>query len=111
MSSSRAIGISLIALAASTCFVSSPAQADALVTYAWTTTSEGFGFNVGEPSSAAFQVPLSDVLNGMIPQSDITNIQLSYPGLTFNSALPSSGGLDASAFVNPITGAFVYHDI
>jgi hypothetical protein len=52
----------------------SSAQADALVTYTWTTTSEGFGPHVGEPTSATFQVPVSDVLNGVISQFDITNI-------------------------------------
>ena len=53
---------------------------------------------------------MSDVLNGIIPQSDITNIQLFYPALTFDSAVTSSIGFDFSAFVNPITGAFIYHD-
>ena len=47
----------------------------------------GFGLHVSAPSSASFQVPLSDVLNEVIPQFDITNIQLTYPGLTFDSAV------------------------
>ena len=72
------------------------AQADALVTYTWTTTSEGFGPHVGEPTTASFQVPLSDVIAGKISQFDITNIQLTYPGLTFNSTVTSSGGFACS---------------
>jgi hypothetical protein len=86
------------------------ADADPMVTYTWTTTSEGYGFNLGKPSSATFQVPLSDVQAGVIPEGDITNIQLAYPGLTFDGALPTSIGLDNEAFVNPLTGAFIFHD-
>jgi len=86
------------------------ADADPLVTYTWTTTSEGFGLNLGEPSSATFQVLLSDVQAGIIPEEDITNIQLAYPGLTFAGAAPTSVGLDNEAFVNPLTGAFIFHD-
>jgi len=81
-----------------------------MVTYSWTTTSEGYGLALGEPTSATFQVPLSDVLAGVIPQLDITNIQLTYPGLTFNSADSSGDGFDFAAYVNPLTGAFIYHD-
>jgi hypothetical protein len=81
-----------------------------MVTYSWTTTSEGYGTHVSAPSSATFEVPLSDVLAGVIPQLDITNIQLFYPGLTFDTALPSSDGLDAAAYVDPTTGAFINHD-
>ena len=109
MSFSKSIGT--IALLVSAYLMASPAQAEPMVTYTWTTTSEGFGTNVSEPSSASFEVPLSDVLNGVIAQSDITDIQLTYPGLTFNSELPSSGGSDFSAFVDPTTGAFIYHDM
>jgi hypothetical protein len=86
------------------------AQADPLVTYTWTTTSLGFGSHVDKPSLATFQVPLADVLAGVIPQFDITNIQLTYPGLTFDDAAASSGGFDFSAYVDPATGAFIYHD-
>jgi hypothetical protein len=107
----NAIGRALITLAVSGPIFALPAQAVPLVTYSWTTTSEGFGLHVDKPSSASFQVPLSDVLAGVIPQIDITNIQLTYPGLTLNAgALPSSIGLDNSAFVNPATGAFIFHD-
>jgi hypothetical protein len=90
--------------------LASQAQADPLVTYDWTTTSQGFGPHLGQPSSATFQVPLSDVLTGVIPFSAITNIQFAYPGLTFNNAATSSIGSDFSAFVDPVTGAFVFHD-
>jgi PEP-CTERM motif len=110
VSFSKTIGTILIALTISGPIFAAPAQAE-MVTYSWTTTSLGFGFNTFAPTSATFEVPLSDVLSGVIPQSDISNIQLVYPGLTFDSALPSSGGLDASAFVNPTTGAFIYHDV
>jgi hypothetical protein len=81
-----------------------------MVTYTWTTTSEGFGPHVSAPSSATFEVPLSDVVAGIIPQSDITDIALAYPGLSFDSALPSSVGNDFEAFVDPTTGAFIFHD-
>jgi hypothetical protein len=86
------------------------AQADPLVTYSWTTTSEGFGPIVGQPSSASFQAPLSDVLAGFIPQFDITNIQLTYPGVTFDTSETSSIGFDFGAFVDPTTGAFIFND-
>jgi hypothetical protein len=89
----------------------SAAEADAMVTYSWTTTSQGYGLNLGQPSSATFQVPLSDVQAGVIPEIDITNIQLAYPGLTFSGTAPTSIGLDNEAFVNPLTGAFIFHDL
>jgi hypothetical protein len=111
MTFSNTIGRILIALTISGAIFASPAQALPLVTYSWTTTSEGYGGNVSEPSSASFQAPLSDVLNGVIPQFDISNIQLAYPGLTFNSAVASSIGFDFSAFVDRTTGAFIYHDV
>jgi hypothetical protein len=111
MSFSKTMGTILIALIISGSIVASPAQASPVVTYSWTTTSAGFGSHVSAPSSATFDVPLSDVLNGVIPQFDISNIQLFYPGLVFNSAVASSGGFDFSAFVNPTTGAFIYHDV
>jgi hypothetical protein len=110
MSFPKMVGGILIALTISGPIFALPAQADSLVTYTWTTTSEGYGSHVSEPTSASFEVPLSDVLNGVILQSDISNIQLTYPGLTFNSAVASSGGNDFSAFVNPTTGALIYHD-
>ena len=101
---------SLAAFFSFACLVGAPAQAAPEVTYTWTTTSEGFGLHVSAPSSASFEAPLSDVLAGVIPQSDITNIELTYPGLSFNSAVTSSDGNDFEAFVNPTTGAFVFHD-
>jgi hypothetical protein len=108
---SRSIGYGLTALTLVGAVFASQAQAVPLVTYSWTTTSQGFGPHVSLPSSATFQVPLSDVQNGVIPQSDIANIQFAYPGLTFNDTAPSSIGLDFSAFVDPVTGAFVFHDV
>src|ERR1700693_4877854 len=91
-------------------FLSDPGVAAPMVTYTWTTTSEGFGPHVSAPSSATFEAPLSDVLAGVIPQSDISNIELTYPGLSFDSAATSSIGFDFAAFVNPVTGAFIFHD-
>lgn len=109
---SKAIGTIFVALTIVGPIFVSPAQAVPMVTYSWTTTSQGFGPHVGQPTSATFEVPLSDVLNGVIPQIDISNIQLSYPGLTFNStATGTSGCCDFSAFVNPVTGAFIFKDI
>jgi hypothetical protein len=87
-----------------------PAQAAAMVTYSWTTTNEGFGPHVDEPTLASFQAPLSDVLGGFIPEFDVSNIQMTYPGLTFDTAEVSIIGFDFGAFVDPTTGAFVFHD-
>ena len=86
------------------------AQAVPMVTYSWTTTSQGFGNNLGQPSIATFQVPLSDVQAGIIPQFDVTNIQLAYPGLSFTGTTTSSIGSDFAAYVDPVTGAFIFHD-
>ncbi len=90
--------------------LASPGRAAPMVTYSWTTTAEGYGPHVSAPSSATFEAPLSDVLNGVIPQFDITDIQLFYPELSFDTAVTSSIGFDFSAYVDPTTGAFVYHD-
>jgi len=87
------------------------AQAGDFVTYTWTTTSQGFGSHVDQPTSASFEVPLSSVLAGKILYSDITNIQLTYPGLTLTSFTPTSIGLDNAAYVDPTTGAPIYHDL
>jgi hypothetical protein len=97
-------------LAVSSAIFGTPAQAAPMVTYTWTTTSEGVGTHVSAPSSATFEVPLSDVLAGVIPQSDISDIELTYPGLMFDSAVTSSIGSDFAAFVNPSTGAFIFKD-
>jgi hypothetical protein len=105
------IGTASTALTLVGAILVSEAQAVPLVTYGWTTTSQGFGTHVSQPSSATFQAPLSDVQNGVIPFSDITNIQFAYPGLTFDSTATSSIGFDFSAFVDPLTGAFVFHDV
>jgi hypothetical protein len=110
MSFSKTIGPILAAFAiAGSAFVS-VAQADPLVTYSWTTTSQGFGPHLGQPSTATFQVPLADVLAGKIPMFDVTNIQMAYPGLSFNGYTTSSIGSDNAAYVDPVTGALVFHD-
>jgi hypothetical protein len=99
------------ALALSTSLaIAASAQADPMVTYTWTTTSEGFGLHLGEPTTASFQAPLADVLTGQIPQFHITNIQLAYPGLNLDTFVVSSIGFDFAIFVDPTTGALVYHD-
>jgi hypothetical protein len=84
-----------------------PAHAQ-FVTYSWTTTSQGFGPKIGQPTLATFEVPLSAVQNGKINYGDITNIQLGYPGLIFDAFTPTSIGLDNAAYVNPLTGALIY---
>lgn len=99
----RQLLIASVALGA----IAAPAHAQ-LVTYSWTTTSQGFGTNVGQPTSASFQVALAAVQTGRINVGDITNIQLAYPGLTFNAFTASSGGLDNATFVNPVTGELIY---
>jgi hypothetical protein len=113
MSLSTMIGKSLFGLTISAplLFSGLAHAAGPMVTYTWTTTSEGFGTHVSAPTSATFEVPLSDVLSGVIDQGDITDIQLTYPGLTFDTSAPSSVGLDAQAFVNPATGDFIFHDV
>jgi len=110
MLSAKAARNILIGFAISGSVAAAPAQGAAMVTYSWTTTSVGFGAHAFAPTSATFQVPLSNVLNGVISQFDITNVQLSYPGLSFDNSAVSSIGFDFSAFVDPVTGAFIYHD-
>lgn len=82
-----------------------------LVTYSWTTTSQGFGLNLGQPTTATFQVALSKVQAGSFASGDIQNINLAYPGLSLTAFAPSSGGLDNAAYVNPVTGALVFNNI
>lgn len=94
---------SAVALAAA----ANPAHAQ-FVTYSWTTTNVGFGQIVGQPSQASFQVALSTVQTGQFTSSDIVNIVLGYPGLTFDAYTASSGGLDNAAYVNPVTGELIY---
>ena len=94
---SRSTGQALTALTLAGALLASQAAAGPLVTYSWTTTSQGFGSHVSQPSSATFQAPLTDVQSGVIPFSDITNIQFSI-------------GFDFAAYVNPSTRAFVFHD-
>ncbi|MBS0478382.1 MAG: PEPxxWA-CTERM sorting domain-containing protein [Proteobacteria bacterium] len=36
---------------------------------------------------------------------------MTYSGLTFDAYTATSIGLDNQAFVNPVTGAFIYHDV
>ena len=110
MSFSKTIGKIMIALTISGPMIASPALAVPMVTYSWTTTSQGFGPHVDQPSLATFQAPLSDVLAGKIPMFDVSNIQVSYPGLTFNTFSVSGTGFDFAAYVNPVTGAFIFNN-
>jgi len=82
-----------------------------VVTYTWTTTSQGYGSHVDQPTMASFDVPLASLLAGKILYSDITNIQLGYPGLTLTSFTPTSIGMDFAAYVDPVTGAPIFHDL
>lgn len=109
MTVSKRMGATSLAVMLGAIF-SAEAKAVPMVTYSWTTTSEGYGSHVSAPSSATFEALLSDVLSGIITQSEISDIQLFYPGLTFNSAVVSSIGFDFSAFVDPTSGAFIYKD-
>jgi hypothetical protein len=104
------IGRLLLAIASTILISVTPAVAADMVTYSWTTTSQGFGSHVSQPTTATFDVPLTAVLSGKINYSDITNINMAYPGLTFDSYTPTGNGLDFAAFVNPVTGAFIYSD-
>jgi len=97
-------------LAALVVTIPAAAQAAGTATYTWTTTSQGFGSHVDQPTSASFDVPYEAVLAGKILYSDISNIQLVYPGLTLTSFTPTSVGLDNAAYVDPVTGAPIYHD-
>ena len=81
-----------------------------IVTYEWTTTSQGFGPHVDQPTTASFDVPLTAMLSGKILYSDISNIHLAYPGLALTDFTPTSVGLDFAAYVDPITGAPIFHD-
>jgi len=74
-------------LAVSAAIFGTPAQAAPMVTYTWTTTSEGFGPHVSAPSSATFEAPLSDVLAGVIPQSDTQGLAvIAFAGTDINAA-------------------------
>jgi hypothetical protein len=110
MAVSKMLARTFVALTILAPISASAAQAAPLVTYSWTTTSEGFGPTLGEPSLATFQVPLSDVHAGVIPQFDVTNIQMAYPGLSFTGTTTSSIGFDFAAYVDPVSGAFTFHD-
>jgi hypothetical protein len=88
--------------------LSAHALAAPMVTYSWTTTSQGNGPHVDQPTSATFDAPLSVVQSGKISYFDISNIQLFYPGLSFDTSIVSSIGNDFAVFVNPATGALIY---
>ncbi|WP_077562704.1 PEP-CTERM sorting domain-containing protein [Polaromonas sp. C04] len=110
MFSLKSIRVVAIVLAFSGSLFSLQAKADPVVTYTWTTTSQGYGPHVGQPSLATFDASLSAVQSGKITANDISNIQLFYPGLTFNNSVVSTTGFDFGAYVNPVTGALVFHD-
>ena len=107
MSSNRLLRTLPILLGFCAGLLAFPVKAD-VVTYTWTTTNEGIGMNLGSPT-ASFEVDSSVVASGIISMSDITDIQMSYPGLSFDALTVSSGGLDAAAYVDPTTGAFIDH--
>jgi PEP-CTERM motif-containing protein len=84
------------------------ARAEPMVTYNWITDHRSVGSQV---PSASFAVPLSDVQSGSISQFEITDIVFSFPGIgPLNFTTGSSIGFDFAAFVDPLTGAPVFHD-
>jgi hypothetical protein len=99
---------SVAALMLAATMFSNAASAEPIVTYSWTTTSQGFGPHLAQPGSATFDVGLSAVQSGKISLTDIANIQFTYPGLAFDNTAVSILGSDFAAFVDPVTGALVY---
>jgi hypothetical protein len=91
--------------------LSSQVQASPVVTYSWTTTNQGYGRHIDQPTAATFDVSLSAVQSGKISPFDISNIQFTYPGLSFNNSAVSIVGFDFGAYVDPVTGALKYVDI
>lgn len=89
----------------SLCVCASQAQAAPYYSYSWTTTKQGYGSHVGQPSSASFDVAASVIQTGKIGYSDIYNVQMAYPGLSFDNTTVTSNGLDAAVYVDPATGA------
>lgn len=110
MSPSKAVRLLFSALTLCFAFCAGQAQAAAIYTYSWTTTSQGYGPHTDQPSFATFDVAASAVQSGTIGYNDIFNIKMAYPGLVFNSTTVSSGGFDSAVYVNPLTGALVYKD-
>ena len=86
------------------------AWAAPVYTYSWTTTSQGFGPHVGQPTYATFDVAASVVQTGTIGYNDITNIQMAYPGLAFDNTAVSIIGWTFSVPVDSVTGALKYQD-
>jgi hypothetical protein len=91
--------------------VAAPAAANGpqgVVTYVWTTTSQGSGTHVDQPTIASFDVPLAAMLTGTIRTSDISNIQLAYPGLSLTSFGATPMGVELAAYVDPTSGMPLY---
>ena len=92
------------------CLCTGTAWAAPVYTYSWTTTSQGFGPHVGQPTYATFDVAASVIQTGAIGYNDITNIQMAYPGLAFDNTTASIIGWTFSVPVDPVTGALQYQD-
>lgn len=91
--------------------ISPQSQATPYYSYSWTTTSQGYGAHVDQPSVATFDVAQSTVQSGQIGYFDIYNIQLAYPGLpAFDTTTVSSISISSLVYVNPTSGALVFHD-
>jgi hypothetical protein len=86
------------------------ARADGIVTYLWTTTNQGSGSHLDQPTIASFDIPLAVMLSGRILPSDVGNIQLAYPGLTLTSFTVAPVGPDFTAYVNPFTGELIFNN-
>jgi len=108
----RVFRIASTAALLSAALLSTQASAAApVVTYSWVTTSQGYGSHVDQPSVATFDVPLSVVKSGVIGYTDISNIHLAYPGLSFDNTAVSTLGFDFAAYVDKNTGALRYSDM
>jgi hypothetical protein len=72
---------------------------------------QGYDAHVSQPTLATSDVSLAVVQGGEFLYGDISNVQMSYLGLTFDNSIVSSIGNDFGVFVNPVSDALIFHDI
>ena len=94
----------------SLCVFAAQAQAAPYYAYSWTTTNQGYGPHVDQPSHASFDVAAAVIQTGTIGYNDIYNIQMAYPDLSFDNTTVTSNGLDDAVYVDPATGALKFLD-